>query len=227
MRKAFILLILICITSFGCLACTYNGALRQDFHQQSGDFGGKLPLKVAVVADPTIKKGNFHTYNSDGFKQNIALYPGLINAAAAELTGVFEQVRVVDLPEQATAQELLAFVTLDYGIIQRASFMKYSVYGYSLGLSIKDHGGNPVAQHEHSGEIRPSVTVTGWIAAFLSGVTFGVLLPITIPITNYSMGEQIREDLEDSLHEALKAISYDMRNDPRLLAYGRASTEGA
>jgi hypothetical protein len=223
MRKAFILLILICITFFGSLACTYNGALRQDFHHQSGDFGGKLPLRIAVVADPTIKKDNFHTYSGDGFRQNIALYPGLINAAAAELTGVFEQVRVIDLPEQATAQELLAFVELPYGVIQRASFAKFPVYGYSLVLSIKDDGQNPVAQYKHSGEIRPSLTVAGGVAAFLTGVSFGLLSPITLPITSYSMGEQIREDLEDSLHETLQAISYDMRNDPRLLAYGSAS----
>jgi len=53
--KNFPLSILVCVIAIGQAACTCSGALRQDFHQQSGDFGGKLPLNVAVVADPAIK----------------------------------------------------------------------------------------------------------------------------------------------------------------------------
>lgn len=224
--KNFLLPIMVCVIAIGQVACTYNGALRQDFHQQSGDFGGKLPLKVAVVADPTIKTYEFRA-SGHGFSQNIAVYPALVNAAAAELTGVFEQVRVVDLPEQATEQELLAFVRLAIRTIQSASFGIHDVYGYRFGLSIRDHGRNPVALHEYAGEIRPSTPGAASAASFLTGFTLGALSPITIPFMNYSIGEQKKELLENSLHEALQAISYEMRNDPRLLAYGRASNEGA
>ncbi|MGH7183484.1 MAG: hypothetical protein ACREJN_16115 [Nitrospiraceae bacterium] len=67
--KIFLLPIMVCVIAIGQVACTYNGALRQDFHQQSGDFGGKLPLKVSVVADPTIK-----TYARD--KRGHSTFPG-------------------------------------------------------------------------------------------------------------------------------------------------------
>jgi len=107
--RVIALSILPCITSLGNFACTYNGALRGDFHQQSAGFGGKLPLKVAVVADPTIKTYEFRA-SGYGFSQRIAVYPGLINAAAAELAEVFDQVRVVEQPEQAAEKELLVFV---------------------------------------------------------------------------------------------------------------------
>lgn len=226
MLKVIVLSILLCITSLGNLACTYNGAVRGDFHQQSAGFGRKLPLKVVVVADPTIKAYEFRA-SGHGFSQHIAVYPGLINATAAELAEVFDQVRVVDQPEQAAEEELLVFVRLTTRTIQSASFGVHDVYGYRLLLSINDHGRNPVAQHEHSGEIRPSTPGVAGLASFLMGLTLGGLAPISIPIMNYSTGEHKKELLEDSLHEALQAISYDMRNDRRLLAYGGASNEGA
>ncbi len=226
MLRIIVLSILLCLATLGNLACTYNGAIREDFHKQSAGFGNKLPLKVAVVADPSIKTSEFHASNH-GFSQHIAVYPGLINAAAAELASVFEQVRVVDQPEQVSEEDLLVFVRLTTRTIQSAGFGVFDVSGYRLLLSINDHGRNPVAQHEHSGEIRPGYT-GAWVAAsFLNGLTLFALSPITIPIMNHSMGEQKKELLEDSLHEALQAISYDMRNDKRLLAYGSASSEGA
>ena len=182
-------------------------------------------LRIAVVADPTIKKDNFHTYSGDGFRQNIALCPGLINAAAAELTGVFEQVRVIDLPEQATAQEASCIRRITLWSHREPRSVEFPVYGYSLVLSIEDHGQNPVAQHKHSGEIRPSLTVAGWVAVFLTGVSWASFTYYA-SIISYSTGEQIREDLEDSLHETrFRSISYDMRNDPRLLAYGAHQTK--
>jgi hypothetical protein len=226
MLKATTLSIVLCIASLGNLACTYNGGLREDFHQQSASFGGKLPLKVAVVADPTIKTYEFRA-SGHGFSQNIAVYPGLIKAAAAELAGVFEQVKIVDQPEQVAAEELLVFVRLAARTIQSASFGVHDVYGYRLRQSINDHGRNPVAQHEHSGEIRPSQPLAVGIAAFLTGLTLGALSPITMPIINYSTGEHKRELLEDALHESLQAISYELKNNPRLLTYGGASNKVA
>ena len=222
--KTFLLPVLVCVIILGQTACTYNGALRNDFYQQSAGFGDKLPLKVAVVADPTIKTYEFRA-SGHGFSQNIAVYPGLINAAAAELAGVFEQVKVVDQPEQASEEELLVFVRLATSTIQSASFGVHPIHGYRLGLSIKDHGRNPVAHYQHSGEIRPTTPVAAGIASGLTGLTLFALSPITIPIMNYSIGEHKKELLENSLHESLEAISYEMRNDSRLLAYGGASNE--
>jgi len=104
--RVIALSILLCITSLGNLACTYTGALRGDFQQQSSGFGGKLPIKVAVVADPTIKTYEFCA-SGHGFSQHIAVYPGLINAASAELAAVFDQVRVVDQPKQVQRKSFL------------------------------------------------------------------------------------------------------------------------
>ena len=87
MLRVIVLSVLLCITSFGNLACTYNGALRDDFHQPSGDLGSKLPLKVALVADPTIKAYEFRSQGAWGH-HNVAVYPSIIKATAAELAGV-------------------------------------------------------------------------------------------------------------------------------------------
>ncbi len=225
--RVIVLSILLCIASLGNLACTYNGTIREDFHQQAAGFGGKLPLKVAVVADPTIKTYVFHA-SGHGFTQHIAVHPGLINATAAELRELFDQVRVVDQPEQATEEELLGFVRLSTRTLRNASFGVMDVYSYRLLLSIYDHDRNLVVERQHSGEIRPAERpgATG-VAAFMLGATLGLSAPISLPIMNYSTGAHKKELLEDSLHEALRAISSDMRNDRRLLAYGGISNEGA
>ena len=64
-----------------------------------------------MVANPTIKTYEFRA-SGHGLRQHIAVYHELINTAAAELAEVFDQVRVVDQPEQAAEEELLVFVGL-------------------------------------------------------------------------------------------------------------------
>lgn len=167
MRGTF-LSILLASLSFGNLACTYNSAVRGDFHPKSVGFGNKLPLKVALVADPTIKTYEFRA-SGHGFNQHIAVYPELINATVADLEELFDQVRVVDHPEQATAEEFLGFVRLTTKTQQEANVYVDDVYGYRLLLSIYDHGRNLVAQHEHSGRIHPSTPNTATVASVMVG----------------------------------------------------------
>ena len=140
---------------------------------------------------------------------------------------MFEQVKVVDQIDQLTDEELVIFMRLATSTVHGDLMTGNNIYGYGLALSIKDRGRNPVAQYEHSGQFAQSAPGEAHFAAFLTGFTLFILSPITVPIINYSVGESKRELLEKSLHEALQTISFEMRNDRRLLAYGGASNEGA
>ena len=81
-------------------ACTFEGALRDQFYRPTGQTGGEIPLKVGLIVEEN-EQTKLIRSNKDMIKYDVKVHPGLTNAVAAELATVFKDVVVVKNAKQA------------------------------------------------------------------------------------------------------------------------------
>ena len=74
--------LLACMIGSISAACTYTGALHENFYRPQHIYDQKLPIKVAMVQNKRTKSQRF-IYSGD-YNVDIALYPGLIKAVKNE-----------------------------------------------------------------------------------------------------------------------------------------------
>lgn len=203
-------------------ACTYTGALHENFYRPQHIYDQKLPIKVAMVQNKKTKSQRF-IYSGD-YNVDIALYPGLINAVKNELATQFEDVRVIDDPFKAEPEELLAFVEFTAVEVSRNPWNGHVVYDTRLKLVfVGKQSRFPILQYQHSHRGTYTAGAEADAAASLTGFSLFLLSPITIPWTTNAFGRHTTELLENTVELHLQAISDDIRNDARLLAYSKTS----
>lgn len=208
----------LCLVALGLSGCSYEGALRKDLYRQHAEYGQKLPLKVALLADPQIKTQQVVLSMKRGEIARINVYPGLVDATAAELATIFDEVRIIEHPNLATSDDLVAVVRLSVA----GSYPP--PYTSRLGILFRDELGRQVALYEDSRQIQYNDPDSAELAAALTVGSLFILSPITLPMAIYAAGAHAQDMLEESLNQSLQSISYNITLDLRLKNFATANS---
>lgn len=140
MLRFIALFISLGVIAFGSIGCTYNGALRDQFHAPINQMSGGIPVKVGLIVDDSEIRSNM-----DIIKYNVNVNPGLRNAMAAELATIFKEVVLVSNAKQTSDALLLARVGFESVEVSAHSFT------CRISLSLQDPQTDLiVATYQHS-----------------------------------------------------------------------------
>lgn len=197
-------------------ACTYHGAIKEDFYRSQGGGGGqKYPYKVAVVVDDHAKSVQFA--GPSIFHLDFDFYWPIAKALQEELQTVFEQVSVVEGKLETKEYDILALVNVD--VTSNKIWPMPSKIEIKLDLTLKDpRDGAVLARESQSVQfipIRWALGLQGQICAMLSVVL------VTIPCVRDLIGDEIKEDIEALLPGLVRTVVANARSKGDVAAYAR------
>lgn len=218
-------------------ACTFHGAIREDFYRSQGGVGQKYPYKVAVVVDDHAK--SVQVDGPEIYRMDFDLYKGLGKALQQELQTVFEKVSVVEGESKAKGYDILALVNVDVtshrterSLLSLLFIQEWPLkYKITLDLTLKDLRDGVVLASESQSE---QFYVTNWRAASkrfrqcnaLLSLSLGLLSPIAIPCDRDAIGVVIVADLESELPGVIRALVAHALSDRGVAAYARRRSGG-
>ncbi len=209
-------------------ACTFQGALKEDFYRPRDEAGPKHPYKVAVLVDDRAKSVTFdaqsgmHVYHMD-----LDFYKAIGKALQQELQIVFEQVSVVQEKSQANDYDLLASANID--VTSSGGMSSTPQFETKLDLTIKDVRGRIVLAKESQGKR----VMGNWISSgkfqgcnLLMAFTLFLMSPVAVPCMTNAVGESILEGVEKELPSMVRLLASDVQSDGRFAAYVKGGSGG-
>jgi hypothetical protein len=209
-------------------ACTFQGAVKEDFYRARDEAGPKHPYKVAVLVDDRAKSVTFdaqsgmHVYHMD-----FDFHKAIARAFREELQTVFEQVSVVEEKSKANEYDLLASANVD--VVSSGGMSTMPQFETKLDLVIKDVRGRVVLAKESQ-----SKRVMGnWISSgkfqgcnLLMAFTLFLMSPVAVPCMTDAVGESIMESVEKELPGMVRLLASDVQSDGRFAAYVKGGSGG-
>lgn len=218
------------VVSMGLLlsACTFQGAVKEDFYHARDEAGQRHPYKVAVLVDDRAKSVTFdaqsgmHVYHMD-----FDFYKAIAKAFQQELQTVFEHTSVVEDKSKANDYDLLASANID--VISSGGMSSMPQFETKLDLTIKDVRGRVVLAKESQ-----SKRVMGnWISSgkfqgcnLLMAFTLFLMSPVAAPCMTDAVGESIMESVEKELPNMVRLLVSDVQSDGRFAAYVKGGSGG-
>ena len=206
-------------------ACTYQGALREDFYHVQGEPGQKHPYKVAVLVDEHMKSVTFEA--PPAFHMDFDFYKAIGKALQQELQTVFEQVSVVETKAKAKDHDILVSANVD--VISNASLGSTPAYEVKLDIMLKDlRGGVVLAKESQSKRVPDNRGSSGqfWGCNLLNGFSLLILSPIAIPCMTDAIGDVIMEEVEKEMPRMVQTLVADVQADGRVAAYVKGGSGG-
>jgi hypothetical protein len=232
MRRARPVPVLMLLLGIGLLlsACTFQGALKEDFYRPRDEAGPKHPFKIAVLVDDRAKAITFDAQSGmHVYHMNMDFRKALGRAFQQELATVFDQVTVVEDSSKAAGNDLLATAYVDIGASGGMSAMPQ--FDTKLDLTIKELQGRIVLAKESQNK---RVAGGSWLSSgkfqgcnILTAFTFFLLSPVTIPCQTDAVGESILEDVSKELPNMVRLLVSDVQSDGRFAAFVRGGTGGS
>ena len=221
---------MILVVGMGLLlsACTYQGALREDFYRPRDEAGQKYPKKVAVLVDDRAKAVTFDAQSGIAqYHMDFDFYKALGKALQQELQTVFEQVSIVEEKSKAKDFDMLASANID--IASGGGMSSAPQFDAKFDLVLKDlHGGVVLAKESQSKRV-----LGGWLSSgkfhgcnLLQAFTLFLLSPITTPCMAAAIGEDILGSLEKELPNMVRLLVSDVQSDGRFAAYVKGGSGG-
>jgi hypothetical protein len=215
--RMFLMLALVLLTGS---ACTFEGALRDQFYQPKGQTGGEIPLKVGLIVDES-EQAKLIRSGKDIIKYDIKAYPGVTNAMVAELATLFKEVVVVKNARQAGDASLLAYVTFE------ANENMAHTFSCQITLKLQDAQTRmTVANYQHSENVALGLSGGAFAGAFLTGFTLFLGAPIFMPMAANSQGEHAVETFEAKIPGMIRRVTSDVGSDQRIAAFASGVRPG-
>ena len=216
MRNQRIAVVLFCLLS---AACTYHGALREDFHSPAASVQAtqKLPLKAVLL----VEAKNIQVTGAFGIGVDISLRPGLNRAIQSELAKVFEASTLAETTENAREGDIIVHATLHHKVFVD-HWTGIATANWELQLNFRDPLQKiPVSTLMSKGQtvVPPSGETT--LASAVTGLCLFICLPLTAPWMAQAGGTHAIEVIEGELAEELRKLPDAIRNDHKILAYAR------
>lgn len=206
-------------------ACTYHGALRDDFYKSKSEVGQKYPYKVAVLVDDHTKSVTFEV--PPAFGMDVNFYQATSKALQQELQTAFEQVFVVETKAKAKDYDILALANVD--VVSNASLGATPSYEIKLDLVLKDiRGGVVLAKESQSKRVPDNRASSGqfWACNLLQAFSLFLLSPIATPCMTDAIGDVIMEEVEKEMPHMVQALVADVQTDGRVAAYIKGGAGG-
>ncbi len=201
-------------------ACTFEGALRDQFYRPTGQTGGEIPLKVGLIVEEN-EQTKLIRSNKDMIKYDVKINPGFANATAAELATVFKDVVVVKNAKQAGDASLLAYVTFE------ATENVAHTFSCQITLKLQDAQTRmTVANYQHSENVALGLSGGAMAGAFLTGFTLFAGAPIFMPMAANSQGEHAVEVFEAKIPGMIRRVASDIGSDQRVIAFASGVRPG-
>lgn len=214
-RQAFVVLCLL----LSC-ACTYEGALKDDFYAPTGRPSTlKFPLGVALIADERMKTQPFEAAGG-GYGLVIQLNPAFTKAVKSELESIFERVDLVESVKQVKEQDLIAVLKMDIREITREELSGYHKFEVNMQVTFKEvKSKSLVSVIEKYRRIDYTPPGETFLYAILNGFSLFLLAPITVPLTTEAIGSSAMEILEREATILLLSVGADIREDEQILEF--------
>jgi len=194
-------------------ACTYTGALREQFYKPTSTDSEKLPLKVGLLVNQNEQSGMIKS-NKDIIRYDIEVNPGMANAVAAELATIFQDVVIVKEPKQAAGVGLLATMNFDVSENQAHTFTA------RLELALRDPQTKfTLANFQQSEGVNVGLSAGAFVGAFLTGFTLFAGAPIFMPMAAHFQGEKAVEVFEEKLPQLVRKVTREIGSDQRVVAF--------
>ena len=215
--RMFLMLALVLLTGS---ACTFEGALRDQFYRPTGQTGGEIPLKVGLIVDES-EETKLIRSSKDMIKYDVKMNPGFTNAMAAELATVFKEVVIVKNAKQAG----------DAGLLIYASFEATEDAPHNFTCRIELRLQDPqarltVANFQHSERVAIGLSGGAMAGAFLTGFTLFAGAPIFMPMAAQSQGNHAVEVFEAKLPAIIRRVTGEIGSDQRIIAFASGSRPG-
>lgn len=214
--RMFMVLALVLLTGS---ACTYTGALREQFYKPTSSNSEKFPLKVGLLVNQNEQYGTIKS--KDIARYEIEANPGVVNAVAAELATIFQDVVIVREARQAAGVGL--FVTMDFDVTENQAHS----FTVRLGLSLRDPQTKlTLASSQRSEEV--NVGLSGGYLASAVGIGFTMFIgaPVFLPIAAHSQGEKAVEVFEEKLPQLIRKVTREFGSDQRVIAFASGIRPG-
>jgi len=206
-------------------ACTYHGALREDFYKPSAEEAQKLPYKVAVLVDERAKSVVFDV--PPAWTVDLDFYQALGKAVQQELQTIYQQVSIVDSKAKAKDQDILASVNVN---TQSSGGMASAPsYEIKVDLLLKDLQGGVVLAKESQNKRIPDGRMTSGqfhLCNIMQAFSLMLLSPITTPCMTDAIGDSMLEEVEKEMPKIVQALVADVQTDGRVATFIRGGTGG-
>ncbi len=194
-------------------ACTYTGALREQFYRPTSSDSERLPLKVGLLVNQNEQSGMIKS-NKDIIRYDIEVNPGMANAVAAELATIFQDVVIVKESKQAAGVGLLATMNFDVSENQAHTFTA------RLELSLRDPQTKfTLANFQQSEGVNVGLSAGAFVGAFLTGFTLFAGAPVFMPMAAHFQGEKAVEVFEEKLPQLVRKVTREIGSDQRVVAF--------
>lgn len=224
MQKSLVLALLAFVLLVGS-ACTFHGAIKEDFYHSQTEVGKKFPFKVAVLVDEHAKSVQFEV--PPAWSMDFNFHAALGKALQQELQTAFVQVAVVESKAKASEYDILALANVD--VVSNASFGANPNYEVKLDLVLKDiRGGVALAKESQSKRVPDSRLSSGKFHAcnLLQAFSLFLLSPIATPCMTDAIGEGLMESMEKEMPHMVQALISDVQTDGRVATYIRGGSGG-
>jgi len=202
--------IALCVVAFGCSACTYKGAIRDDFYPPVAQQDQKIPRKVVVDWDKSIQVLRM----TPVIYADIDLNPGLANAVKTELATVFEEVALMDDARRSKEGDLLAYVSAT--IVQSGFGRSYTC---QITVALSDARSKKlISNFASSAPIEVGTPAGVYTSMLLTVASLGMAFPGLYEFAAESYGTRAIEQLEAKLPEIVRAIAAEIRSKRKLVA---------
>ncbi len=214
MNRAGRFSLLLCLICVGSAACTFKGAIRENFYQPAPQQDQKIPRKVVVDWDKSIQELRM----TPVIYADINLNPGLANAVRTELATVFEEVVLMDAG-RPNEGDLLAYVS---ATIVKSGFGRSYTCRVTLALS-DARSKKLISNFESSAPIEVGTPGGVYASMLLTAASLGLAFPGLYEFAAESYGTRAIEQLEAKLPEIVRAIAADIRNKRKLVEASQAA----
>ena len=229
MLRLIVLSVLLCITSFGSLACTVTGTLRDNFYRADTTYSIKRPLRVLLIPHSTSAPQRFKAEAWDGhiFPIDIALESGVMHAMKDGLATVFESVDLLPADRQAEPGQFdaIAFVRfrLDYRGHGPGPYWTEEQFDARMEVRLEDAQSRAmIATFDRSSLVNytraPIPKLAGWLSFVPAPI---VLWPITVPWIQHAKLSYARKFLETNIGALVRKVSDDISNSQELVAFAK------
>jgi hypothetical protein len=207
--------ILLCVVAVTCSACTYKGAIRDDFYLPAARQDQKIPRKVVVDWDKSIQV----LHMTPVIYADIDLNPGLANAVKAELATVFEEVIWADDIRRSKESDLLAYVSAN--IVQRGFGRSYAC---QVNVALSDaRSKNLISNFGSAAPIEIGTPGGVYASMLLTVASLGMAFPGLFEFAADSYGTRAIELLEARLPEIVRTIVADIRSKRKLVSFSQTA----
>ena len=202
-------------------ACSFDGALHDQFHRPTDQTVGEIPLKIGLIVDENEQVKSIHNSFDAVIRYNVKVQPGLANAVAAELATIFKEVVIVQSAKQAGDVNLLAYVSFE------ATETRVDNFFYRLDLRFYDPQTRQIVtsfQRSENVEVGASGgLITG---ALLTAATLGLGAPVFMQMGANSQGERVVEVFEAKLPGMVRQVTGGIRSEQGILAFASGIRPG-